>query len=91
MKEILRQQTVPGYIDSTSAQLLVQARTEAAVSGVLERDLIQLSDGHLLWFPWTGSRILWTIDRLLERASIDATAFQICNAASGINSSHPNC
>ena len=73
MKEILRQQTVPGYIDSTSAQLLAQARSEAAVSGVLERDLLQASDGHLLWFPWTGSCILWTIDRLLERASIDSS------------------
>lgn len=74
MREMLRQQSIPGYIDSTSAQLLVEARTEAAVSGVLERDHIKLSDGHLLWFPWTGSRILWTIDRVLDRAGIDASA-----------------
>lgn len=73
MREILRQTTVPGYIDSTSAELLTQARTEAAVSGVLERDLISLSDGHLLWFPWTGSRILGTVGLLLVRAKIDAS------------------
>ena len=74
MREILRQSTVPGYIDSTSEQLLVQARTAAAVSGVLERDLIQLSDGHLLWLPWTGTRIMWTIDRLLATVKIETSS-----------------
>lgn len=72
MREVLRQQTVPGYIDSTSEQLLAQARSEAAVSGVLERDLLQSSDGHLIWFPWTGSRILCTVCCLLARTKIES-------------------
>ncbi|MFM8221192.1 MAG: hypothetical protein ACKOJF_19960, partial [Planctomycetaceae bacterium] len=48
MQAILRQQSLPAYIDSTSAQLLTAARLEATTSGLTKRDIVRTSEGHLL-------------------------------------------
>jgi ATP-dependent Lhr-like helicase len=70
MQAILRQQSMPAYIDSLSAQLLTSARIEATTSGLTERDIVRTSEGHLLWFPWTGSRAIRTMVLLLEYANV---------------------
>ncbi|TAJ44293.1 DEAD/DEAH box helicase [Methanofollis fontis] len=60
MHAMLLSNRVPTYLDTVGKSLLTSARSVARSTGVLEFDLIPLSDGTF-WFPWAGSAALRTL------------------------------
>ncbi len=56
IRDLLRADAVPTYLDPTAASILADARTLARASGLLDGGLI--GDGpRVAWFTWAGSRV----------------------------------
>lgn len=64
---------VPGYLDATAAALLAEARRESRTAGLHERNLVPVGLHRSLWFPWTGTRVMGTLQALLDWAEIPAS------------------
>ena len=56
IRDLLRSEAVPAYLDPTAAQMLADARSLARESGALDGDLI-VDGPRVAWFTWAGSRI----------------------------------
>ena len=60
MRSLLFRDDVPIYLDPKAKQMLASARAAAREAELSHRSFLQ--DGpHVIWFPWTGSRIQRTL------------------------------
>lgn len=63
IRDLLRSDVTPIYLDTQGTSLLSSARATARSGGVLEYDLIPATNGTY-WFPWVGSAALRTLATL---------------------------
>lgn len=92
MKQLLCGMEVPAYIDEEAKKLFSGARSEANKTGLKSSSVIRLSDGKILWFPWTGSRVMRTLDLLFQWGKIPAEkqSFELSFECSDFNGEFPH-
>lgn len=69
MRRVLRDDTLPPYLDGTAAELLASARTTYRQSGLDERPILSLGEDRHLLAPWTGT--VGTTSLAVVLASLD--------------------
>lgn len=72
MRFTLREQSIPAYIDSVSQKLLADGRRQAVNVGLHRSDIVKSGETTMLWFPWTSSRIMRTLEIVFKSAAIEA-------------------
>lgn len=65
MLDVLRQETIPIYIDQNSIRLLTEARAAAQAAGVHESYIVDVGK-NLVLFTWAGNLVTRTLSHLLE-------------------------
>lgn len=65
MKEVLRENIVYPYLQSTAIKLLNEARVYATESGLLEHSILPYEEKSFFIIPWTGTKEIITIHHLL--------------------------
>lgn len=79
VRDLLRSDAVPPYLDPSAAKMLADARALAGESGALDGDLID--DGpRVAWFPWLGSRV----DRTLRGLGVYVAGMKVRDPALGL-------
>ncbi len=73
MKEVLLSDAMPAYVDTTARRLLSEARQVAIQAGLNRSDLIPCGLHRLMWFPWTGTRVMSTLEMMFSWAEVAAT------------------
>ncbi len=73
MREVLRSKNLPSYLDSTGASLLVEARIVAKETGLSQVDIVPCGLKGMVWFPWTGSRAMRTLQLMFQAVDIPAS------------------
>lgn len=71
MRQVLAEDAAYPYLQPGARALLDQARACARESGLLDRAVIPCEGGAFLLCPWTGSRELRTLERLLNHGLKD--------------------
>lgn len=74
MREVLRGAEQYAYLTDSALQLLSDARETAKSRGILDRKLVTAGDNTTIWFPWTGSRAMRTLEALCEIAGLNVVA-----------------
>ncbi|QDU88604.1 hypothetical protein Pla175_19840 [Pirellulimonas nuda] len=59
-----------GYLNSTGARLLAEARLTAREAGIDRRRLVPLSPSSCLWFTWTGTKAQRTLCLIADAAGL---------------------
>ena len=72
MRQVLKEDTIYGYLQPGAVEALKNARALARSLGILDRDILLLHGNTLLLFPWCGTREVRTIARLLTCGLKDA-------------------
>jgi ATP-dependent Lhr-like helicase len=72
MREILASTQAFPYLNSQANQMLSRAREAAQKSGVLLGKILDLSDSKSVWFPWTGTKAIRTLEALASLAGMKA-------------------
>lgn len=65
MRKVLEEETVYPYLQPEAAALLEKARRYARENGILKKEVLDLGSGTLMVLPWTGTKELDTMARLL--------------------------
>lgn len=73
MRDVLRGETLPTYLDSTGAALLRESREVAKQIGLCEADIVPCGLKGTVWFPWTGTRTMRTLHLMFDAASISVS------------------
>lgn len=66
MKQVLLEDTIYSYLRPNAQQLLSQAREYARESGLLNSEVLPCGDASFFLCPWTGTKELRTISKLLS-------------------------
>lgn len=65
IKRVLREDTVYPYLQPNARAALDRARRHARDHGLLDSDVIKVSDSSFILCPWTGTKRLRTLEKLL--------------------------
>ena len=71
MRAVYLSDDAPAYLDPAARLLLAEARAEFRRMELHERPLLPWGR-DTLWFPWTGDRVLGTLQLMLRDAGLDA-------------------
>jgi ATP-dependent Lhr-like helicase len=71
MRAVYLADDAPPFLDLEAQSLLAQGRTEFRRLELHERSMIPWEDGTL-WFPWTGDRVLGTLQLQLRACGVPA-------------------
>lgn len=66
MKQVLLENTIYPYLRPNAQKLLSEARELAREIGLLKRDILPCGDTSFFLCPWTGTREMRTIEKLLS-------------------------
>lgn len=66
MRKVLEEDTIYPYLQPQAAKLLEDARRTSRELGLLTKDVHSNGDGNYVFLPWTGTKELRTIARLLS-------------------------
>jgi ATP-dependent Lhr-like helicase len=72
MREILSSSKEFPYLSEQAAEILSHARETAQKSGALVGRILSVSDQKSLWFPWTGTKGLRTLEAMASLIGIKA-------------------
>ena len=84
MRRVWEDLSIPAYLDSTSKQLLVEARETYDRMG-LRHSAVARHDGQILLFPWVGQRKQQALILALSRAELSPAPLGI---AIGVGAEH---
>lgn len=70
MQDILNDDHVPVFLDEAARQLLTAARKAALESGASTTQSVDTGKS-ILWYPWTGTKVLRTLRLMLTQLEID--------------------
>ena len=66
MKQVLQESVIYPYLQPNATNLLVQARTFAKETGLLESNILQCGEKSFFIAPWVGTKEIRTIAKLLS-------------------------
>ncbi len=81
MFEILKDTSIPNYLDQTAQEMLKTARAAAVEAELLVSPFV-VNGSKVIWFTWTGSKIhrtLWGLARLTDKLNIEGTDGPYCD------------
>ena len=67
MKRILEEDTIYPYLKENAVKRLIQARTTARNTGMLENSLVHLGGYSYCLFPWLGTRSFRTLRKYIKK------------------------
>jgi ATP-dependent Lhr-like helicase len=77
MRRVLSEDSGFPYLNETATKLLGEARQTFADTGLLTKDTATGLSG-VEWFPWSGSRVLLTLDLCAKADGIQAERDNLC-------------
>lgn len=70
MRDVLQGTAPYAYLTDNAQELLTAARKVAQSHGIFQRDLVHIGGSSTIWFPWSGSRVMRTLQAMCEIASL---------------------
>ena len=71
MYDVIGSDVLYKYMDEKAATRLFEIRSEAKNAGVLDGEIIKISDSQTAIFPWIGTRELVTLSYVLSQQGVD--------------------
>jgi ATP-dependent Lhr-like helicase len=72
MRELLLSHSTHAYLDTQAQKMLADSRKQAVQAGLQSATWIPTGPQSLLWFPWTGTRAMRTLQLICNWANIPA-------------------